>query len=151
MFDWDKDYDDLVVIGGQVAATTDGVLAQDNAWLGRFARLCAIFCLAVISFYPSHTETASGQVVSFAAPGTHRNDMPLPEGLQTYTVVETQTFLNGIAALGNADLRAYASITAQDLDHAAGTRTAGFFQDAMIMIEFEMARRGMAAHPSPAF
>ncbi|MDD7972121.1 hypothetical protein [Roseinatronobacter alkalisoli] len=153
MFDWDSDFDDLVSYDQNqtVAAQRDG--QGQFSGRGMVVQMLAILCLVVTALVPGKSGTASGPAVMFAVSAVRMHPPPddvmsMPTGLRTYSITEFRTFISGIALLGDAELIAYARITARDLDHAAGRPTTDFFHDAMTLLQMEMARRGL--QPAPA-
>ncbi|WFE75482.1 hypothetical protein [Roseinatronobacter sp. S2] len=159
MFDWDTDYDELVTHGQKDTATVpdvrkpwfgDGISATD-----RIVPMLCILCVAVIALFPSKSGIASGSVVAFAVTSplmlaVERDDLSMPDGLRTYTYAEFRSFISNVAQLGDADLTAYARITADDIAHAGVGWASDAFHDVMTLLQLEKARRGLnVIFPAP--
>lgn len=153
MFDWDKDYDDLVAHGQKDTATVPDVT---KPWFGHGVHavdcvvpMLCILCAAIIALFPSKSGMASGSVVAFAvaSPLTlvhESDDLSMPDGLRTYTYAEFRSFISSVAQLGDGDLATYARITADDIAHAGGGWASDAFHDVMTLLELEKARRGLS-------
>lgn len=159
MFDWDTDFDELVAHGQKDTATVPDVR---KPWFGDgfsasdcIVPMLCILCAAVIALFPSKSGIASGSVVAFAVasplmPVHESDDLSMPDGLRTYTYAEFRSFISGVGQLGDADLTAYARITADDIAHASSGWASDAFHDVMTLLQLETARRGLnVIFPAP--
>lgn len=153
MFDWDRDYDDLV--HGNRTNTKAGVYPEMSgsddvtSHLGRVALVAALICAAFIALFPSKSGTASGSALAFAvispfAGADGMDHMAMPVGLRAYSDPEFRHFMAGIAAISDADVVTYARQTKADLVHAANGLGVDALNDVLTLLQLEMDRRGLA-------
>ena len=162
MFDWDKDYADLVEGPGHGALTDQTLASQihcasvlaavsdrDKAephFLRRHFMTLVLGAMLVggIAFEKADAmkmlgkAAATGDVFSLVAP--QELAKPLPEGLVVYQEGEYRRFMLGLRGLSVQELDLLRQTTRADL-HAAPDTMAPYFHDALLLLEREIVLR----------
>lgn len=161
MFDWDKDYDDLVK-GDAVASDADNkspvplsVAHSDKepsatrATLARwFAPALVVAGLAAGVTFPEQfglgekpVQTAALFAPFPSSSATSTSSAPQVT-LRAYSDAQHRNFVFGLKRFTDADLLVYAAVTQADLDRA-GSVLAPLLQDALTLTQLEIERRNL--------
>ncbi len=165
MFDWDRDYTELVEkpkaadAGSKMAEVTPKVIWSPAARLASPhilpVLLVAVFLAglayekadaarSVLSFGMASTPEWSVFGVSALTPNTGASAMidALPPELVVYERAQYQRFMLGLSNMTLPELQNYAQRTRADLDAAPGA-LAPFYTDALFLLEREALQRGL--------
>lgn len=157
-FDWDRDYEDLVVRGDnsstRFAATTarDSVKQARTRFLGSSVAWPIAVCglllstIAVVKLGPTipPTLTRAEFMAGLQMPvPLQTSEGALPVQLQVYEYAQYQRFTQGLRQMSAKDLLDYETRLRRDLANAPGFMVP-YHLDALFVLEAELARRDLS-------
>lgn len=165
MFDWDRDYSDLVeqpseaVSGCRKERAPSDRVAETSAQISSSRVMPAMFVAIFLVGLAYEKSDGVRSVLSFRMVANAEGSLPLPSApssvpeadalmeplppeLRVYEQAQYARFMAGLRAMTEVELATYARKTRADLD-AAPVALAPFYRDALFLLEREAGRRGM--------